>query len=181
MPKLIIPKIGDKYGDWTIISDIPKKASEVKNSNVKNYCWKVRCKCGIESWIQSETLKRHKSNGCKSCSKYHSPYELGKTYFNNIKSRAIYKKFDFDLTIEYLWDLFLSQDRKCKLSNLEIKFSKYCKGKDKQTASLDRIDNTKGYIKGNVQWVHKDINNMKYTFTEEYFKKLCVAVASKCG
>ena len=41
------------------------------------------------------------------------------------------------------------------------------------TASLDRIDSKKGYIEGNIQWVHKDINRMKWAFNEDYFIKLC--------
>ena len=46
------------------------------------------------------------------------------------------------------------------------------KGKN-QTASLDRIDSSKGYTKNNVQWLHKDINIMKRDFPEEKFLFLC--------
>jgi archaellum component FlaC len=41
------------------------------------------------------------------------------------------------------------------------------------TASLDRVDSAKGYIKGNVQWVHKDINMMKQQYSQEYFIQMC--------
>jgi hypothetical protein len=43
-------------------------------------------------------------------------------------------------------------------------------------ASLDRIDSKKGYVEGNVHWVHKDVNMMKRNFTEEYFINLCETV-----
>lgn len=43
----------------------------------------------------------------------------------------------------------------------------------KQTASLDRIDNTKGYTEDNVQWVHKIINKMKSDLTQEDFIMWC--------
>jgi hypothetical protein len=46
------------------------------------------------------------------------------------------------------------------------------------TASLDRIDSSKGYIVGNVQWVHKDINFMKFTFSESRFIDLCKKVVN---
>lgn len=49
------------------------------------------------------------------------------------------------------------------------------------TASLDRIDSTKGYVKGNVQWVHKDINRMKQDIDDETFIALCNEVARYRG
>jgi hypothetical protein len=36
-----------------------------------------------------------------------------------------------------------------------------------ETASLDRIDNKKGYIKGNVRWVLLGINYMKNRHSDE--------------
>ena len=47
-----------------------------------------------------------------------------------------------------------------------------------QTASLDRIDPTKGYIEGNIQWVHKDVNRMKMDFTETRFLELVNLIAN---
>ena len=53
--------------------------------------------------------------------------------------------------------------------------------KNEQTASLDRIDNSKGYIVGNVQWVHKQVNFMKGTMEQKEFIKFCKLISSKCG
>jgi len=47
------------------------------------------------------------------------------------------------------------------------------------TASLDRIDSSKGYIEGNVQWVHKMVNMSKQQYTQEEFINMCIAVANK--
>lgn len=41
------------------------------------------------------------------------------------------------------------------------------------TASLDRIDSRHGYIPGNIQWLHKDINVMKWDHTTGRFIELC--------
>jgi hypothetical protein len=74
------------------------------------------------------------------------------------------------VTIEYAWDLFLKQDKKCALSGISLEISgtgKY------NTASIDRIDSSKGYEPDNVQWVHKDINFMKGILSQEYFIDLC--------
>ena len=84
------------------------------------------------------------------------------------------KKIMFDITIEEVWELYLNQNRKCKLSGLPISFSN---DKIRGTASLDRIDSSKGYEKGNIQWVHKDINKMKNSLDETYFINLCHKVS----
>jgi hypothetical protein len=49
----------------------------------------------------------------------------------------------------------------------------------KDTASLDRIDNAVGYVRENIQIVHKDANYMKYIYSQDYFIKMCNLVASK--
>ena len=36
---------------------------------------------------------------------------------------------------------------------------------------------SEGYLKGNVQLVHKDINFMKQQFDQDYFINMCKAVA----
>jgi hypothetical protein len=48
-----------------------------------------------------------------------------------------------------------------------------------QTASLDRIDNNKGYTKDNIQWLHKNINLMKHCFDQKYFIELCNLISEK--
>ena len=46
-------------------------------------------------------------------------------------------------------------------------------------ASLDRLDITKGYETGNVQWVHKHANIMRNVYSIDYFIHLCHLVAEK--
>lgn len=45
--------------------------------------------------------------------------------------------------------------------------------KKMRPASLDRIDSDKGYIEGNVQWLHKWVNLMKSDFTQDEFLNYC--------
>jgi len=82
------------------------------------------------------------------------------------------KPVPFDVTIEYVADLLDNkQAGLCAYTKLPISIRS-------RTASLDRKDSSKGYIEGNVQWVHKDINMMKRHYTEEYFLRLCSLVNS---
>jgi hypothetical protein len=79
------------------------------------------------------------------------------------------------IIINMCWNLFLKQNRKCALSGIEIAFPKAwgARSKTQITASLDRVDSNKGYIIGNVQWVHKQINTMKMDMSDAEFINLC--------
>ena len=49
--------------------------------------------------------------------------------------------------------------------------------KKERTASLDRIDSKLGYILGNIQWVHKQINEMKMDLAEVDFLRWVKIIA----
>ena len=95
-------------------------------------------------------------------------------YIRKIKERATKKGFEFNLTLEYLMSIF---NGKCALSGLEIQFGKHWKMMSDQPASLDRIDNTKGYIIGNVQFISTAINYMKNNMSHRDTIKLCNIIA----
>ena len=102
--------------------------------------------------------------------------DLCSTFYANIVYSAKRRNIDFDLNPEYLWGLFIGQNKKCALSGLDITLNKNFAnklGKRNNTASLDRIDSTQGYVSGNVQWLHKDVNHMKGKLKQPDFKKYC--------
>lgn len=120
---------------------------------------------------------------CKACSNkitdncHRGFYEdIRTSWFAKCKSSAMLRKLDWDLSEEYLWQIYLSQDKKCALSGKEIGWAK--EGQV-HTASIDRIDSAVGYIAGNVQLVHKDINFMKQQYSQEYFVEMCKLVSNK--
>ena len=88
-----------------------------------------------------------------------------------IKEGAKRRGLAFKVTKKYLWDLFESQGRRCALSGVQLVFGS--RHSHETTASLDRIDSSKGYLVGNVQWVHKDVNQIKRDLDQEYFLTLC--------
>jgi hypothetical protein len=57
------------------------------------------------------------------------------------------------------------------LTGIEIFFDK-----EETTASLDRVDSSKGYIQGNIQWIHKRLNWMKGDMSELEFRQWCKRV-----
>ncbi len=120
---------------------------------------------------------------CKSCSNKRTENchrgffeEIRISWFHNKKLSAESRNLDFFITINELWDIYLKQDKKCALSGVDIGWSKIGQS---HTASIDRIDNSIGYTKNNVQLVHKDINFMKQYFQQNYFIQMCKAVADK--
>lgn len=173
-----IPVIGVKYGQWTVIS------TEIKNSgskNNRNSYFKVKCQCGREGWRNSYTLVNGTTKSCKSCCKTANNQNTFVTsYYNKVEKRAEKIKVEFDLSIDFLEKLIVKQKYICALSGIPIEFKPNYK-KNRQTASLDRIDNKKGYTKENVQWVHKQINFMKGTMSQNTFIEMCKKVTSKCG
>lgn len=98
------------------------------------------------------------------------------TYYR-IKQNAEIRGLVFDLSIEFLWDLYLKQDKKCALTGRDIIFTSNPRV-DLQTASLDRIDSNFGYTRNNVQWLHKDVNLMKQNLGEEYFIQTCKEIVA---
>jgi hypothetical protein len=102
--------------------------------------------------------------------------DVGSCFFAELKRGAHRRNLEFNITLDYISKLFEKQKRKCGLSGLDLTFGPVRKGR-LRTASLDRIDSSKGYIVGNVQWVHKTLNRMKVDIEQDVFIKICCAVA----
>ncbi len=150
-----------------------------RGKDYKHY-WNCRCRCGKEKVIRGNYLTdgRVVSCGCqkKRKGKEHPGWkgweDLSGRHLNSIKSNANHRHIKYSVSAEYLWNLFINQSRRCALTGEIITMD------DSQTASLDRIDSSKGYEEGNVQWVHKTINLMKMDLSESEFLKWCRTVAS---
>jgi hypothetical protein len=148
--------------------------------------WLCKCSCGNEKTFSSDHLTRKKSPvkscGCKRI-RYGSDHHQwkgcgdisGNWWYNHVLRERRSRRFQLPVTVtvEYAWDLFLRQKKKCALSGLPLVIAASTYG----TASIDRIDNSKGYEPDNIQWVHKDINFMKGKYSQEYFVEMCKKVA----
>ena len=152
--------------------------------NGRHRYWLCKCDCGNEKEIAATHLIRGLVNSC-GCDQFRIGERnnawkgcggISGAYFSSIKRHANKRKIQFNVNIEYLWNLFQEQKGKCALSGLDLTFpSKY---KERYTASLDRIDSLKGYNEGNVQWILGDINWMKNNFNQEYFIDICKKIAN---
>lgn len=149
------------------------------SSKRKRVRWQCRCECGKQVLVLSTNLIQGYIRSCGCLNKdshYKGHNDISGTYWELLKFGAIKRGYEFDLSIEFLWNLFQQQKGKCALTGLPIKLERHYR-KNKQTASLDRIDNKKGYLSDNVCWVHKDINFMKGKLDLETFIKYAERIA----
>lgn len=158
--------IGTRFGSVVVLN--------ADKSKRRSY-FICKCDCGMTKSIYGYHLKRGKikSCGCKGAKAvgknnptYNGYEDISGVYWSKIKEGAKHRGLAFKLTKKYAWDLFIEQNRRCALSGVVLKFNSSFHVRD-GTASLDRIDSSKGYVVGNVQWVHKIVNKLKSNLSDE--------------
>jgi hypothetical protein len=87
--------------------------------------------------------------------------------------RAKKRHKDFNLTLDDLLELWNNQSGKCAYTGVELEHpsSKKSTGNYNYMASLDRIDNNKGYIKGNIQFVSVSCNWLKNRMGDKHMQE----------
>lgn len=166
-------RVGHEFNTLIVTKDSGRR---YKQGNV---VWECLCKkCGVTHQWPTLTINSNRHCPCENAGKWikHRCWkgvgDLSKSMFNRIERRAKRANLEFKITIQDMWDCYQAQNGLCVLSGLPIIFDKDTKSKG-TSASLDRRDNTKGYTKDNIQWIHKDINRMKLNHSQEYFLSLC--------
>lgn len=90
------------------------------------------------------------------------------------------KKGRTNLTTEYLASLWSTQKGICPLTGWALVLPTDTSGWKKLTptsASLDRLNGSRGYVKGNVRFVSVMANFARYTFSDRQLLEFCVAVS----
>lgn len=174
--KPVVSLIGKQFGNLTVISFsevVPKRGAH----------WNCLCICGATKRVSSERLRRGytKSCGCLVGKKgKDSPYWKGHgsisgSRWKGIELAAKSRNLEFSITIEEVWNLYINQEKKCALTGVSINLEN--KGKN-NTASLDRIDSSKGYTLDNIQWIHKIVQKIKWDLSELELIKWCQKIVS---
>jgi hypothetical protein len=172
--------VGQKFGLLTVEREV---LTDVKGLRV--WMWECSCDCGKKT-LRSEWMLRQydvPSCGCANRRKksehrlWGGAGEMSGTKWGVIRNGARARGIQFEIDMEYAWSVFESQDGRCVYTGLKLEFGESSKCQDQGTASLDRIDSSIGYVEGNVQWVHMNINKMKLNLPEDRFLELCFKVA----
>jgi hypothetical protein len=124
----------------------------------------IVCSCGCKNPSKKTGKDSHQWKGCG---------QVSAQYFDLAQNRAQRKQLDFTITIQDIWNLFQKQSGKCAISGLKLELAESRRTNQTMTASLDRINSSKGYTLDNIQWVHKDVNKMKNTMSQSNFLNWC--------
>lgn len=96
-----------------------------------------------------------------------SPFRL---YLGKGRASIVKHRTEIDIDEKYLKEIWDSQKGICPYTGIIMELmetsSKHHRLKSLKKASLDRIDSSKGYIKGNVEFVCMAINNAKNSFSK---------------
>lgn len=148
--------------------------------NGQNKWCSVCSRCKKE---QAYTRKNHARQSqlfgwqCKACraseKRLDSNRPVGnkRRYFRRYRKGASLRQIDWALSEKEMFEKF---DGSCEMTGWEISLE-YEKG----TASLDRIDSSKGYEPSNIQWVHKMVNMCKNRYSIKQFVDMCRAIVAR--
>lgn len=136
----------------------------------------MQCECGTTKWVQANELTNPNRNfKCAKCAakergaaqaeRNGKVGELTLTRFTKLQRSAEKRNIEFLVSLEYLSNLFESQNHTCAITGRQIN--------SLDEASLDRIDSSRGYIEGNVQWTTYQANVSKHIMTMEELYQFC--------
>jgi hypothetical protein len=136
-------------------------------------CGKEQAYTRLDHAKQSFLLNKQ----CKKCAtglrKFSANAHVGAIArnYNRYRKSAKARNIEWRVSVDDVAEKF---NGFCALTGWEISMDYH-----KTTASLDRIDSTKGYLKDNIQWVHSMVNMSKNKYPQERFIDMCKAIASK--
>ena len=143
-----------------------------------NYCSKINT---ITLKQYNRRLKRNPNSklycNIVCCNKDRIKGKPFTTLYDNARRNCLTRNREIDIDTDYIKELWEKQDGKCALSGLPMSFPN-SEHKDAFQASIDRIDNDKGYIKGNVRITCLIANLCRNGFSDEDVIKFCEAMCA---
>ena len=135
----------------------------------------------FDEWRKSEENKKL----CKKNSKNRGD-EF--TPFKELMKRCVARKKDknkeLSITLEDIKKQWEIQKGKCPYLNenliLPLTTGKEDRSNPNLIASLDRIDSSKGYVKGNIQIISRTLNYAKNSYSEEVLLNLIDLIEKRC-
>lgn len=164
----VVDLVGQKFGFLVVVEYVGRR-------DKKGHLWKCRCDCGCDTVVVSHSLRRGATRSCGKCdlAKTTKP-SLVNTWFGRCRATARNRSLEFTLTLAYFEATVVLPCYYCGGKPKPRKALQHSpRVADSKTAfnGLDRRDNDKGYVRGNVVpccWV---CNRAKSTMTVEEFNE----------
>jgi hypothetical protein len=176
--------LGKKFGLLTInkiLGMMPAPSS-------RHRMCKCVCQCGntVDRDI-SQVISRQNNGVIQSCGCYLKVQQKVKSigrplqerfgrYFKQCIRQSSVRGYKFNLTMDDLITLYDKQGGKCALSGIRVVLPLCWHKKEENRCSLDRVDSSKHYEIGNVQWVYYPLNRLKNKFKEVEFFRWCAMI-----
>ena len=151
--------------------EFDKAISEIKRSEekgMKHFCSRTCVGKHSGKWYNPNAIYYDISNHSNNS---HDKYTKFRYHFRNIKRR----NKEVNITMDDMIEVWEKQGGICPFTGVKLILNSYSKIVDSVllAASLDRIDSSKGYIKGNIRWVSRGINLMKSNKSDEEVWEIC--------
>ena len=151
---------------------------------INGFSKKICLGCGVEFIPRSSTQKYHNKNcGTKHRARtvYKHKYSVdfvNRSPRNYINTLLSHKHRRDNLDIDYMMGIYDAQHGRCALSGRKMTYLRG-HGKVPTNISIDRIDSSKGYVKGNVQLVCCVVNMIKNEWEQDDFVQFCRDIVNK--
>jgi hypothetical protein len=145
-----------------------------QNNGRKNYC---NLSCHAKStrtqklgdWSNDETNKEFLRKMSGNRRDEYTPFRTLLKSCRTRTNKSGQPKGTFDLDLPYMKQLWEEQEGKCSVTKVELKLeNSYNKN---YQASLDRIDSSKGYTKGNVRYISVSVNWLKNNLDDNHLRE----------
>jgi len=89
------------------------------------------------------------------------------------RKRARIQELAIDIDLKYLCERWIAQEGRCLRTNTIMQFdSGTLQHRNPYGCSIDRLDNSKGYVKGNIELLTIWANNAKHSWGEDIWNHM---------
>ena len=195
-PNKFIDLTGMRFGLWSVVRRNTGKMRYSAGRTHREY-WICRCDCGTERSVSAGNMKNGSSRscGCVDTSGDNSPIrrKLRKKYGDDfigkdspwygqasgIQSRCRAKGLEFGFGS--IWELaaYLAEIAPDKCPVLGVPFERGVAGFSPYAPSVDRKENSKGYVRGNIEIMSMRANSMKYSANDDELMKFAEWITAR--
>ena len=127
----------------------------------------------LDSWRKSDENKNFIKQFSGSNKDEYSPF---RETLKKVKNRSKSKNRECNIDLKYLKEVWQMQEGKCPYLKRKLVLPLTDQSHDKSNpnliASLDRIDSSKGYVRGNIQFISTTLNFAKNKYDEKVLLNL---------